>query len=75
MRPKFVRVIQSEFRRLLNDNIEKIEEINKKYEKPRITMTPAVRYSLMGLRYYLMILVGILVFKFFTLVFSGINHV
>jgi amino acid transporter len=46
----------------------KIIEINKKYATPKIKMTKWVRISLLGLRIYLIVLVLILVYKFFTLV-------
>jgi hypothetical protein len=44
---------------------EKIKEINNKYRKPRIKMTPLVRISLLALRLYLIILVIILIYKFY----------
>jgi hypothetical protein len=50
---------------------EKIHEINKKYGKPRITMSPAVRYSLLFLRLYLLLLVVLLGYKFWTMMQSG----
>lgn len=46
----------------------KIKEINRKYSKPRLKMTPLVRVALLGLRIYLIILVIILIYKFYTLV-------
>ena len=46
----------------------KIKEINMKYSKPRLKMTPLVRASLLALRLYLIILVIILIYKFYTLV-------
>jgi hypothetical protein len=49
--------------------MHKIHEINRKYSEPQIRMTPLVRYSLLSLRFYLLLLVGILVFKFITLVY------
>jgi hypothetical protein len=47
---------------------EKIKEINKKYSKPRLKMTPLVRVALIALRLYLITLVFILIYKFYTLV-------
>ena len=41
-------------------------EITRKYRTPRIKMTRSVRFALLLLRVYLIIMVGILVFKFFT---------
>jgi hypothetical protein len=46
----------------------KITEINIKYRKPRLQMTPMVRAALLGLRLYLIVLVFILIYKFYTLV-------
>ena len=47
---------------------EKVKEINKKYSKPRLKMTPLVRAALLALRLYLITLVIILIYKFYTLV-------
>ena len=46
----------------------KIKEINQKYSKPRLEMTPLVRAALLALRLYLIMLVFILIYKFYTLV-------
>ncbi|HEY3362472.1 MAG TPA: hypothetical protein VGK06_11825 [Methanosarcina sp.] len=46
----------------------KVEKINQKYSKPRLQMTPLVKISLLALRIYLIMLVIILVYKFYTLV-------
>jgi len=46
---------------------DKIHEINKKYEKPRITMSRGVRLALLFLRLYLILLVLLLGYKFWTL--------
>jgi hypothetical protein len=45
-----------------------VNEINKKYSKPRLKMTPLVSASLLALRLYLIMLVIILIYKFYTLV-------
>jgi hypothetical protein len=47
---------------------KKIEDINKKYSKPRLKMTPLVKVTLFALRLYLIILVIILIYKFYTLI-------
>jgi hypothetical protein len=52
----------------IEDNFQKIPEINQKYATPRIAMTPAVRISLVLLRFYLLFLVGLMIYKFITLV-------
>ncbi len=54
--------------RIVNELFEKVGEINRKYAKPRIKMTPAVKLALLVLRLYLIILVLILAYKFITLV-------
>ena len=43
---------------------EKINEINRKYSTPRIKMTRSVKIALFMLRFYIIILVLILVYKF-----------
>jgi len=48
-------------------NLEKIREINRRYSRPRISMSTAVRISLLTLRIYLFVLVGLLVYKFITI--------
>jgi len=44
-----------------------VKAINQKYATPHIKMTRMVRISLGVLRFYLLLLVGILVYKFITL--------
>jgi hypothetical protein len=45
----------------------KIHEINRKYEKPRITMSRGVKIALIFLRLYLVLLVVLLGYKFWTM--------
>lgn len=47
--------------------VEAVRAINQKYATPHIKMTRMVRISLGVLRFYLLFLVGILVYKFITL--------
>jgi len=44
-----------------------IREINRKYQKPRVAMTPGVRFALLVLRVYLLLLLLLIFYKFFTL--------
>ena len=53
---------------IFRDFADRVREINRKYSKPRIKMTPWVRLALLCLRLYLIALVLILGYKFFTLV-------
>ncbi len=48
-------------------HVEKIREINQRYATPRIQMSPMVRLALLTLRLYLLVLVALLAYKFFTL--------
>jgi hypothetical protein len=47
--------------------MDTIHEINKKYEKPRITMSRGVKIALLFLRIYLILLILLLGYKFWTL--------
>ena len=49
------------------NTVEAVRAINQKYATPHIKMTRMVRISLGVLRFYLLLLVGILVYKFITL--------
>lgn len=44
-----------------------VREINRKYKKPHVRMTAPVLFSLGLLRFYLLFLVGLLVWKFFSM--------
>jgi len=54
-------------RNILRVSIEKIREINHRFAKPRIRMSRGVRFALLMLRLYLIFLVLILAYKFFTM--------
>jgi len=54
------------FKEFFAENIAKIREINEKYKKPRLKMSPAARWALFFLRCYLLTLVVLLMFKFAT---------
>ena len=43
-----------------------VREVNRRYKKPHIKMTRAVQFSLGLLRFYLIFLVALLVWKFFS---------
>ena len=56
------------------DNIglfRQVREINKRYATPKIKMTPMVKYALLLLRIYLIALVLLLGYKFFTMLRGG----
>ncbi|MDA8420242.1 MAG: hypothetical protein M0039_03140 [Pseudomonadota bacterium] len=54
--------------KVVRRQVDKIREINRRYSKPRIEMSPAVRLSLLLLRGYLIFLVALMIFRFVTLV-------
>ena len=47
--------------------VDTVRSINLKYAQPQIKMTPWVKFSLLSLRLYLIFLVGILVYRFITM--------
>ena len=49
------------------NTIATVRAINQKFATPHITMTLGVKISLGVLRFYLLFLVGIMVYKFITL--------
>ena len=51
----------------LKNTISTVKSINRKYATPQVRMTPLVKLSLLSLRLYLLFLVGILVYKFITM--------
>ena len=44
----------------------KVAEINERYRTPKIHMSRGVKYALLFLRFYLLVLVVILIYKFIT---------
>jgi hypothetical protein len=55
-------------RMMVARQVEQVRAINRRYAKPRLTMSPAVRWALLILRLYLLSLVGLLGYKFITVV-------
>lgn len=55
---------------VFRDLFRGIRGINEKYKTPEIQMTPMVRFSLLLLRIYLLTMIGILLFKFITVIFQ-----
>jgi hypothetical protein len=51
----------------LKNTVSTVKFINQKYAQPQIKMTPWVKFSLLSLRLYLIFLVGILVYRFITM--------
>lgn len=53
---------------MIHDGINKVRAINRRYAKPRLAMSPAARIALLCLRVYLLLLVGLLGYKFITVI-------
>jgi len=41
-----------------------VKTVNRKYAKPQIEITPFVKVCLVTLRFYLFILIGLMIYKF-----------
>lgn len=50
--------------RILASLRAQIREVNRRYAKPEIAMTPFVKFCLVSLRVYLLVLVTMMVVKF-----------
>jgi hypothetical protein len=53
--------------RVIHSWIDKINEINRKYAEPKIQMSGGVKFALLILRLYLIFLVLLLAYKFYTM--------
>ncbi len=53
---------------ILRNSTEKIRSINQKYAKPQIKLSRGAAFALLGLRLYLILLVVLLAYKFWTIV-------
>jgi hypothetical protein len=51
--------------KMFADLIDTVRAINKKYAEPALKTSPGVNFSLMCLRVYLILLVGLMFFKFY----------
>ena len=57
---------EGEVRGFFKDRFRPFREITRKYKNPRIKMTRQVKIALLLLRVYLIVIIGILVYKLFT---------
>jgi hypothetical protein len=55
----------------LRNLFAKFAAINSRYREPRIAMSGAVRFSLLLLRVYLLVLVALMIYKFVLIVVQG----
>jgi hypothetical protein len=63
---KNFRIVKKQIKKFYEQHFDKIIEINEKYATPRIEMSPVVSVCLMILRFYLIILIALLVYKFIS---------
>jgi hypothetical protein len=56
---------------LIHESTGKIRSINQKYATPKIKLTGGVKIALLFLRLYLIFLVGLLAYKFWTIIQGG----
>jgi len=50
--------------RMVRGLVSGVRAVNRRYANPGIEMTPFVRLALVTLRVYLLVLIGLLVYKF-----------
>ncbi len=55
-------------RSFFSHHYAKVREINAKYATPNVEMSKWVKFSLLMLRFYLIFLVGLLLYKFITVI-------
>jgi hypothetical protein len=56
---------------ILGEFTGKIRQINEKYAKPTITLSRGAKVALLALEVYLIFLVALLAYKFWTIVTGG----
>jgi hypothetical protein len=55
----------------IHESTGKIRSINQKYATPKIKLTGGAKFALLLLRLYLIFLVGLLAYKFWTIIHGG----
>jgi len=68
MKANFLESFLTGIKTFFRGGFSKIHEINKRYAVPRLKMTGWVAVALLFLRLYLLLLVTVLFYKFFTLI-------
>jgi hypothetical protein len=56
---------------LISELTGKIRSINQKYANPKIKLSGGAKFALLFLELYLIFLVGLLAFKFWTIITGG----
>ena len=63
-----VRVLGEQIVSIVRQSTGKIRSINQKYAKPKIQLSGGAKFALLFLELYLIFLVGLLAFKFWTII-------
>lgn len=61
-----ISIIKKQIKRFFENNFGKIIEINEKYSRPKIEMTPIAKFSFILLKFYLLFMIILLFYKFIT---------
>lgn len=64
-------VFGERIRNAVHESTGKIRSINQKYATPKIKLTGGAKFALLLLRLYLIFLVGLLIYKFWTIIHGG----
>ena len=57
---------------VIHESTEKIRSINQKYATPKIKLSGGAKFAILLLRLYLIFLVGLLLYKFWTIIHGGV---
>lgn len=66
---KKIDIIKKQIKKFYEQHFDRVIEINEKYASPSLVMSPVVKFALLALRIYLLFIVILLVYKFFTLIY------
>jgi hypothetical protein len=56
---------------VIHESTGKIRSINQKYATPKVKLSGGAKFALLLLRLYLIFLVGLLAYKFWTIIHGG----
>jgi len=66
---KKLNIIKKQLKNFYEQHFERIIEINEKYASPSLAMSPTVKFALIVLKFYLIFIIGLLIYKFITLIY------
>ncbi|HVN73756.1 MAG TPA: hypothetical protein VMT44_04080 [Methanoregula sp.] len=65
------RIFGGRIGRMIHEPVEKVRSINKRYATPKIKLSRGAKFALLLLEIYLIVLVVLLAFRFFTIIHGG----